>query len=238
MKEYNNILADIAKINLEQQTLLKERRETQSYSQELKIEERLLKLRENEKQLIAQYYLEFPLTVEEKTFDVQIKCNKEPEGSDEYYSRDLESLLRSKFSFDFSYEGQPEGLCLYCVTETQLDDILSKIDALNTKYPKIILGNIVCEIWENDIHPLEGYTPQEYLTHYGLYQENKMLTNEEIADNLLSDLDAYRDNIRDIIIGRLMDSSAERTSWDAWFRGATGEALELAKKCVVYNPKK
>ena len=56
----------------------------------------------------------------------------------------------------------------------------------------------------------------------------KMLSNEEIADHLLSDMEAYKENIKEIIIGRLMDSSNVRTYWDAWFRGAVGKDLENA----------
>jgi len=62
-----------------------------------------------------------------------------------------------------------------------------------------------------------------------------MLTNEEIAENMLSDIQAYRENIKEIIIGRLMDSSCQRTYWDAWFRGAKGKDLENADKGKVYK---
>lgn len=61
-----------------------------------------------------------------------------------------------------------------------------------------------------------------------------MLTNEEIADCMLSDIQAYKENIREIIIGRLMDSTAQRVYWDAWFRGADGKDLEDADRGVVY----
>ena len=62
-----------------------------------------------------------------------------------------------------------------------------------------------------------------------------MLTNEEIAENMLSDIQAYRENIKEIIIGRLMDSSCQRTYWDAWFRGAKGKDLEDADEGKVYK---
>jgi hypothetical protein len=62
-----------------------------------------------------------------------------------------------------------------------------------------------------------------------------MLTNEQIADYMLSDIEAYRENIREIIIGRLMDSSASKIFWDAWFRGAEGKDLEDAYRGVVYT---
>jgi hypothetical protein len=65
--------------------------------------------------------------------------------------------------------------------------------------------------------------------------KNIMLSNEDIADHLLSDMQAYKENIREIIIGRLMDSSCQRTYWDAWFRGATGKDLENAEKGIFYN---
>lgn len=71
----------------------------------------------------------------------------------------------------------------------------------------------------------ENWTPIEPL----------MLTNEQIADNLLSDIESYKENIREIIIGRLMDSSCQRTYWDAWFRGATGKDLENADKGIIYK---
>ena len=63
----------------------------------------------------------------------------------------------------------------------------------------------------------------------------EMLTNEEIAEHLLSDLQAYEENIKEIIIGRLMDSSHEKTYWDAWFRGAKGKDLEDAEKGIIYK---
>lgn len=62
-----------------------------------------------------------------------------------------------------------------------------------------------------------------------------MLTNEEIADALLSDMQAYTDNIREIIIGRMQDSTSQKVYWDAWFRGAKGEDLEKADAGQVYN---
>ena len=65
----------------------------------------------------------------------------------------------------------------------------------------------------------------------------EMLTNEQIADNLLSDISAYKENIKEIIIGRLMDSSASKTYWDAWFRGAKGLDLENADRGVIFRKK-
>jgi hypothetical protein len=64
-----------------------------------------------------------------------------------------------------------------------------------------------------------------------------MLTNEEIADHLLSDMDAYKEFVREIIICRLMDSSTQRVYWDAWFRGAAGKDLENAERGVVFKQK-
>lgn len=61
-----------------------------------------------------------------------------------------------------------------------------------------------------------------------------MLTNEQIAGNMLRDIEAYEENIREIIISRLSDSSHERIYWDAWFRGATGKDLENAEKGIRY----
>jgi hypothetical protein len=65
-----------------------------------------------------------------------------------------------------------------------------------------------------------------------------MLANEQIADDLLSDMDAYGDIIREIIIGRLMDSTNFKVYWDAWFRGAEGKDLEDAERGIIYKPKK
>jgi len=62
-----------------------------------------------------------------------------------------------------------------------------------------------------------------------------MLSNEEIADKMLSDIPAYQEDIKNIIISRLMDSSNSRTYWDAWFRGATGKDLENADKGIIYK---
>ena len=69
----------------------------------------------------------------------------------------------------------------------------------------------------------------------GGLKTNKMLSNEQIADFLLSDIPAYKEYIREILIGRLMDSSNARTYWDAWFRGAEWEDLERAEKGIIYK---
>ena len=63
----------------------------------------------------------------------------------------------------------------------------------------------------------------------------EMLSNEEIAEHLLNDLEAYKDDIKDIIIGRLMDSSHRRIYWDAWFRGAKGKDLENADRGIIFK---
>ena len=62
-----------------------------------------------------------------------------------------------------------------------------------------------------------------------------MLTNEQIADNMLNDIDAYKENIKDLIMSRLMDSTNDKIYWDAWFRGADGKALEDAEKGIIYK---
>jgi len=62
-----------------------------------------------------------------------------------------------------------------------------------------------------------------------------MLSNEKIADSLLSDFDAYKEYIKEIIVSRLMDSSSQKTYWDAWLRGATGKDLESAEKGIIYK---
>ena len=64
-----------------------------------------------------------------------------------------------------------------------------------------------------------------------------MLTNEEIADHLLSDMESYKEFVREIIISKLMDSTDTRVYWDAWFRGAEGKDLEDAQKGIVYIEK-
>ena len=66
-------------------------------------------------------------------------------------------------------------------------------------------------------------------------KNSSMLTNEQIANAMLSDIQAYQENIKEIIIGRLMDSTHQRTYWDAWFRGAKGKDLENAEKGIVYG---
>ncbi len=62
-----------------------------------------------------------------------------------------------------------------------------------------------------------------------------MLTNNEIAENMLNDIDAYRDNIKDIIIARLTDCYRQKVYWDAWYRGAKGKELERADEGKVYE---
>lgn len=66
--------------------------------------------------------------------------------------------------------------------------------------------------------------------------KNQMLSNEDIVDKILSDISAYKEEIKEIIIGRLMDCSNQRTYWDAWFRGATGKDLEDAMIGKIYKP--
>lgn len=68
-------------------------------------------------------------------------------------------------------------------------------------------------------------------------EQSAMLTNEVIADNLLSDIEAYKENIKEIIIGGLTDSTHQRIYWDAWFRGAKGEDLENADGGVIFKLK-
>jgi hypothetical protein len=65
----------------------------------------------------------------------------------------------------------------------------------------------------------------------------EMLSNEQIANHLLSDIEAYEEFIKEMIISRLMDSSHQRIYWDAWFRGASGKSLEMADKGIIFkNP--
>ena len=65
--------------------------------------------------------------------------------------------------------------------------------------------------------------------------KTNMLTNEQIADKLFSDIYSYEESIKHMIITRLMDSSGEKVYWDAWFRGAKGEDLENAERGVIYK---
>ena len=65
--------------------------------------------------------------------------------------------------------------------------------------------------------------------------DKNMLTNEQIADFMLSDIEAYKENIKEIIIGRLMHSSRIRCYWDAWFRGAENADLEKAEKGIIFK---
>ena len=62
-----------------------------------------------------------------------------------------------------------------------------------------------------------------------------MLSNETIADYMLSDIEAYKENIKDIIVANLMSSNHQRIYWDAWFRGATGKDLERAERGIIYK---
>ena len=64
-----------------------------------------------------------------------------------------------------------------------------------------------------------------------------MLTNEQIADHLLGDMASYEEFIKEIIVGRLMDSSHRRIYWDAWFRGAESKDLENADAGKIYDKK-
>jgi hypothetical protein len=62
-----------------------------------------------------------------------------------------------------------------------------------------------------------------------------MLTNEQIADCILSDTKAYKEDIREMIIKTLNKSPRSKIFWDAWFRGAEGKDLEDAYRGVVYT---
>lgn len=62
-----------------------------------------------------------------------------------------------------------------------------------------------------------------------------MITNEEIAGHMLSDIQAYEEYVKEIIISRLKDSSHQRTYWDAWFRGAKGQDLENADRGIIFK---
>jgi hypothetical protein len=66
----------------------------------------------------------------------------------------------------------------------------------------------------------------------------KELTTEEIAINLLSDISSYKEFIQNMLVKHLETKNSERIYWDAWFRGATGEALERADGGVVFEPRK
>jgi hypothetical protein len=89
----------------------------------------------------------------------------------------------------------------------------------------------VCEWME-----IIGQTEMSDAFHKDFQEKTRtnMLTNEQIAENMLSDIYSYRENIKNIIIGRLMDSSHQRTYWDAWFRGAKGKDLENADKGIIF----
>ena len=64
-----------------------------------------------------------------------------------------------------------------------------------------------------------------------------MLKSNEIADNMLNDMQAYKENIKDIIIRSLDSSPYDKAYWDAWFRGAKGKELEHADNGKIYKYK-
>jgi len=63
----------------------------------------------------------------------------------------------------------------------------------------------------------------------------KILTSEQIADNLLSDINSYSENIKDMIVRLLEKQPNSKNYWDAWFRGAENKELEKAEKGVIYK---
>lgn len=65
-----------------------------------------------------------------------------------------------------------------------------------------------------------------------------MLTNEQIANHLLDDMVSYKEDVKALILSRLMDSTNSKVYWDAFFRGAEDEDLEAASKGVVFEGKK
>lgn len=107
-------------------------------------------------------------------------------------------------------------------TDRELIDFVDKIRIENEDFDFSILGV------SDALEYLEDFCSNLTLIE-------GMLTNEQIADFLLGDMEAYKENIREMLIGRFMDSSTQRIYWDAWFRGAEGKDLEDADKGIVYE---
>jgi len=52
------------------------------------------------------------------------------------------------------------------------------------------------------------------------------LNKEEIIELLFSDLQAYQENIKEML-GAYLESSPEQKYWSAWFRGANDQQLQM-----------
>lgn len=64
------------------------------------------------------------------------------------------------------------------------------------------------------------------------------MTEEQIAEALLTDVPAYKESLVAMIIRGLNDSPGAYTYWRAWFAGAEGSALEEAERGgTVQKPK-
>lgn len=64
-----------------------------------------------------------------------------------------------------------------------------------------------------------------------------MLSNETIAENMLSDIEAYKEYIKELIVSKLNVSPEDSIYWDAWFRGAEGKDLENSEKGIIFREK-
>jgi hypothetical protein len=70
-----------------------------------------------------------------------------------------------------------------------------------------------------------------------LTTDKNMLSNEQIAKNLMSDLHSYDEFIVSLIIDGLKSNEGKRIYWDAWFRGAESKDLENADAGKIYDKK-
>lgn len=63
-----------------------------------------------------------------------------------------------------------------------------------------------------------------------------MLSKEKIVGHLLSDMEAYKEDIITLCVNGLTHN--QYIYWDAWFRGAEGQDLEKADGGILFDGKK
>ena len=65
--------------------------------------------------------------------------------------------------------------------------------------------------------------------------DSEELTTEQIVENLLSDMSAYKENIQEMLIKLINTEPKTKIYWDAWFRGAENLELENADRGEVFE---
>jgi len=62
-----------------------------------------------------------------------------------------------------------------------------------------------------------------------------LLSKRQIAKCMLRDLDSYSEYVEEWLVAHLEANPDKQISWDAWFRGAKGEAIDQADRGVIFT---